>query len=363
MTRDGHLVLEHAIEEIQVGHSYRHDLGDLSELADSIRRVGLLSPITITTGNVLIAGRRRLAALRQLGQRTTPVWVVTGVSDRLSMVLAIQDEHTLHKLLTPIEQAELYAELKALLAEENARRQEATRFRAPGGEGSGEAGDGGVDSTPPSPAGSSRGGKTRVQAARAVTGRDSHGMLDQVVELQQIAADDHEDPQVRQAAAEALLELNADGKVNGRYLRVKLLQAVNTLTGDAQDPDQPDPVRTAAADALALVQAQVTPKDALTEAARGLARLTELRQDAAAHVPRAGWSDLDPLARPRHQIRKLVDLLRREHGWWELYDPVEFARYADPDQWALVESYLAGATDFLDAARAARPPIPIAAAS
>ncbi|OJV75953.1 MAG: hypothetical protein BGO37_06870 [Cellulomonas sp. 73-92] len=362
MSRDGHLVLEHAIDEIHVGHAYRHDLGDLSELANSIRRVGLLAPITITTGNVLIAGNRRLAALRQLGQRTTPVWVVTGVSDRLSTVLAIQDEHTLHKLLSPIEQAQLYGELKELLAEDAARRQQATRFGAPTPDPQ-PSGDGGVDSTPPSPT-TTGGGKTRVQAARAVTGRDSHGMLDHVVELQQIAADDAQDPQVRQAAAEALLELNTDGKVNGRYLHVKLLQAVSTLTGQAQDPDQPDPVRAAAADALAQVQAQPTAKDALAEATRALTRITELGQDATASTTgRAGWTDADPLARPRHQIRKLVDLLRREHGWWDQYDPVEFARYADPDQWALVESYLAGATGFLDTARAARPPGPVAVAS
>lgn len=124
----GHLVLEHAINQIAEGHSYRRDLGDLKELTESVRRFGLLSPIVITVGNVLISGNRRLAVMRELGHRTVPGWVVQGVSDKLSTVLAIQDENTLHKMLTPIEQAELYEELKLLYAEEAQRRETATQF-------------------------------------------------------------------------------------------------------------------------------------------------------------------------------------------------------------------------------------------
>ena len=362
----GHLVLEHATDHIIDGHSYRRDLGDLEELTESIRRFGLLSPIVITTGNVLISGNRRLAVMRTLGHRTVPVWVVQGVSDKLSTVLAIQDENTLHKMLTPIEQAELYEELKQLYAGENARKQESTQFgslaRASDGdgvEGGEEAGvrgseHGGVDSTPPQPAGAGAGGKTRIQAAKAVTGRDSHSMLDQVVELKQIAASDGEHPEVRQAAAEALLELNTDGKVNGRYLRVKLLQALNTLQRWALDPDEPDAVREAAAGELELVKTQEYPKDAMKEVTRALSRVGQLRKDAAALVPREGWKDADPLLRQKHAIRKLVDLLRREHGWWDRYNPEDFGKYADEEQWELVETYITEAATFLDQARTAR---------
>ncbi|GGM49577.1 ParB N-terminal domain-containing protein [Microbacterium saperdae] len=363
----GHLVLEHATDQIIDGHSYRRDLGELEELTESIRRFGLLSPIVITTGNVLISGNRRLAVMRALGHRTVPVWVVQGVSDKLSTVLAIQDENTLHKMLTPIEQAELYEELKQLYAEENARKQESTQFgsltRTPdtnvhveGGEESGVRGSehGGVDSTPPQPAGTGAGGKTRIQAAKAVTGRDSHSMLDQVVELKQIAASDAEHPEVRQAAAEALLELNTDGKVNGRYLRVKLLQALNTLDRWALDPDEPDAVREAAAAELELVKAQEHPKDAMKEVTRALSRVGQLRKDAAALAPREGWKDADPLLRQKHAIRKLVDLLRREHGWWDRYNPTDFGQYADAEQWELVQTYITETATFLDQARTAR---------
>lgn len=369
MSRSGYLVLEHSIDEIELGFSFRRDLGDLDELVESIRRTGgLLVPISITPQNVLIAGERRLAALRILEYRVVPVWVVTGISDRLATVLAIKDEHALQKMLTPVEQAELYTEYKEILAEDNARKQRATRFGArpdtdaqdpdaatadPGEAPAGPGGDGGVESTPPQsePAGGS--GKTRVQAAKAVTGRDSHSMLDQVVELQQIAAAETEDPEIRQEAAEALIELNTDGKVNGRYLRVKILQAVAALRRAADDPAEPEPVRQAASAELQVAQAQEAPKDMLREATRALTHLTQLRQQAAAAGP-SGWTDADPLLRQKHQNRRLVDLLRREHGWWDRFDADDFGRYADPDQWELVASYAAGSSRFLEAATLAR---------
>lgn len=368
MSRAGYLVLEHSIDEIELGFSFRHDLGDLDELVESIRRTGgLLVPISITTQNVLIAGKRRLAAMRILEYRVVPVWVVTGVSDKLGTVLAIQDEHALQKLLTPVEQAELYTEYKEILAEDNARKQRATRFgarsvpddqihAASGPEAVevapvGADGDGGAESTPPQAPPAS--GKTRVQAAKAVTGKDSHSMLEQVVELQQIAAAETEAPEIRQEAAEALIELNTDGKVNGRYLRVKILQALAALQRAADDPAEPEAVRQAAASELQVVQAQEGPKDMFREATRAVTHLAQLRQQATAAGP-MGWTDVDPLLRQKHQNRRLVDLLRREHGWWDRFDPSDFGRYADAEQWQLMETYAAGATGFLTAATAAR---------
>lgn len=363
----GHLVLEHTIDDITEGHSYRRDLGDLTELSESVERFGLLSPIVITTDNVLISGNRRLAVMRSLGHRTVPVWVVPGVSDKLSMVLAIQDENTLHKMLTPIEQAELYDELKQLYTEEAERRDAVTRFGSHTREnhltevqipGSSGGMSGGVDSTPPQTGPTvTAGGKARVQAAKAVTGRDSHGMLDQVVELKQIAATDDEHPDVRQAAAEALLELNTDGKVNGRFLRVKLLQAIAQLEQWAGHPDEPDSVRDAAKAELQQVRQVEHPKDAMKEATQAVARVSQLRQQAAAGASGEGWKDADPLLREKHQIRKLVDLLRREHGWWDRYDAEIFGAHADAEQWELVETHITHAGLFLDAARNARHPV------
>lgn len=45
----------------------RQELGNIEELAESIRRVGLITPIGLTRGLQLIAGERRLTALKSLG--------------------------------------------------------------------------------------------------------------------------------------------------------------------------------------------------------------------------------------------------------------------------------------------------------
>lgn len=346
----GHLVLEQAIDQIRRGSQYRRDPDeDLDELCGSLERVGILNPPAITEDAVLITGNRRLAAMERLGWRVTPVWVVPDVSDKLSYVLAIRDEQTLQKALKPLEQAELYEELKALYAEDAQRRDAATRFGSPDRDARvSEARDGGAESAPPS-----GGGKARTQAARAVTGRDSRTMLEQINELRRIAADDTEDPYVRQEAAEALIELNTDGKVNGRYLAVKTAQNLAGIRRAADDSDAPDTVRASARQELQTLEKLERPAEVARESGLALARLTQLRESAAG-VERVGWKDADPLLREKHQIRKLVDLLRREHGWWDRYDPTDFGKYADEEQWELVETFITESAGFLDHARTAR---------
>lgn len=346
----GHLVLEQAIDQIRRGAQYRRDPDeDLDELCGSLQRVGILNPPAITEDGVLITGNRRLAAMERLGWRVTPVWVVPDVSDKLSYVLAIRDEQTLHKALKPLEQAELYEELKALYAEDAQRRDAATRFGSADRDARmADVRDGGAESAPPS-----GGGKARTHAARAVTGRDSRTMLEQINELRRIAATDDEDPYVRQEAAEALIELNTDGKVNGRYLHVKAAQNLAGIRRAAEDPDAPEPVRASARQELQTLERLERPAEIAKESGLALARLTQLRESAGT-TERIGWKDTDPLLRERHQIRKLVDLLRREHGWWDRFDPADFGRHAEADQWELVETYIAQSDAFFQKARTAR---------
>ena len=354
----GHLELEHPIVDIVRGHSFRRIVDeDIDELCDSIRRTGLIVPPSVTEGYVLIAGDRRLAALERLGHLVTPLWIVHGVSDKLSRILAIRDEQTLRKALKPVEQAELYEELKQLYAQDAERRDSLTRFGSPErAEKLADtwAGDGGADSAPPQ---KPNAGKARVQAAKAVTGRDSREMLERIGELRRIAADDDEDPIVRQHAAEALLELNEDGRVNARYLAVKTRQQLTGLQRFAEHPDMPEPVREAARQELRALQVDVPPAEAMREAKLALDRVTAVHW-AAEKDSQIGWVDIDPLMREKHANRKLVDLLRREHGWWDRFDPQVFGSYADEEQWELVDSYVAGGTAFVEAARQARATTP-----
>lgn len=55
------------IEEIMIKKRIRKNLGDLNILAESLKKHGLLNPITLTSGKELIAGERRLQAAKLLG--------------------------------------------------------------------------------------------------------------------------------------------------------------------------------------------------------------------------------------------------------------------------------------------------------
>jgi DNA modification methylase len=56
-----------SIDQVIVKERVRKDFGNLDELANSIREVGLIQPIVVTRDLQLIAGERRLRALRKIG--------------------------------------------------------------------------------------------------------------------------------------------------------------------------------------------------------------------------------------------------------------------------------------------------------
>jgi N6-adenosine-specific RNA methylase IME4 len=64
------------LNEIIVGDRHRRDLGDVKGLAASIAEIGLLHPVVVTPARKLVAGARRLAAVKALGWKTIPVRVV-----------------------------------------------------------------------------------------------------------------------------------------------------------------------------------------------------------------------------------------------------------------------------------------------
>jgi len=55
--------------EIQEKKGLRKDFGDLTQLTESIRKVGIINPITISKDGVVVAGRRRLRAWRILHKK------------------------------------------------------------------------------------------------------------------------------------------------------------------------------------------------------------------------------------------------------------------------------------------------------
>jgi hypothetical protein len=66
-----------AVADIRVGERHRKAMGDLDALGASILDVGLLNPVTVDTTGLLLAGERRLRAMRDvLGWEWVPVHVV-----------------------------------------------------------------------------------------------------------------------------------------------------------------------------------------------------------------------------------------------------------------------------------------------
>ncbi len=95
-----------AISEIKVNPGRREaDLNGISELAQSISKVGLLNPITIDPDHTLIAGLHRLEAAKRL-EWTEIECTVCGL-EGLHAELAEIDENVVRTALSTIEYGEL----------------------------------------------------------------------------------------------------------------------------------------------------------------------------------------------------------------------------------------------------------------
>lgn len=302
----GHLELERRVDAIEVGIRHRRDPGDLNPLINSIARVGLLQPITITPDGLLICGYRRLEAIKQLGWRTLRVWVRPGLSADLTRLLAERDENTTHKPLTALEAARLYDEVKTVLKEDAARRQRATQFGREEGVSAGQPGRG--ESPPP------QGGHARVrhQAAQLVTHRASYKQLEQVLSMERIAADRDQPQDVRDVAEAELERIRNGGAVDPGYQRVR---AVAEAAAKRPDPDAD--FDHAAAKALEIAKA---------ERRERMRRNREKRAAAAAVRKRT----------PRSFVLLWAEML----GWTDHYDAEQIAREVKDDDWQLFEKVL-----------------------
>ena len=92
------------IESIKVKKRVRQEMGDISSLAESMKRFGQISPIVINSDKVLIAGGRRLEAARSLGWRNINV-VIAEITDELTMLEYEREENIQRVNFTPAEEA------------------------------------------------------------------------------------------------------------------------------------------------------------------------------------------------------------------------------------------------------------------
>lgn len=290
--------MSYAVDAIQVGHRHRQDLGDLDELAASVRDVGLLEPISVTPSGVLVTGLRRLEVLRRLGVRTTPVWITEGVSSRLAELLAEQHENLHRKDLTATEQAALWVELKELYAQ--AATHGRPRKDAPDEGNPGDSHDfsDGEDH------------RSRVRAARVITGRDSSQRLARVDEVARLAADESLPAGLRAELRAQLDKMDATGKVHGPYQRARdLLDAHRRAQGG--EPGG--------------------------------------RSVASGSVPHQGWREVDGPLRARLALRRLAQACAELDGWWELTDADQLLADVDAQQVAHVVDFLRHSLHYLTA--------------
>ena len=308
----GHIELDRTVESIIVGNRHRTDLGDLTALAESIARDGLLQPLTVTIDGVLVCGARRLAAIKLLGWRTVNVWVRSGITGRLGHLLAEQDDNMLHKDLTPVEAAALYRELKTLMAEDASRRQAATRFSAenqPGKDGAGNF-----------PAPSEPVGRASEQAAAMIPGGASYKTLDKIDYLRQVTDDPDLPATVRDDAAAELERIDAGAPVHPGFERIRA---------------------------------------AVTEAASETTDLEALAQEAVARAqaaqtnpaPVTSTGETEPARWP---VRAFVATWSELADWWTHYDAEVLANELNDEQIASFLATADGTSAFADELRTAR---------
>ncbi len=101
------------IKEIRVKEGRRRlDMGHVKELADSIRELGLLNPVTIDKEKNLIAGLHRLEAVKQLGR--SEVECTLSSLDGLQAELAEIDENFVRSGLSAVEYGEMLLRRKEI---------------------------------------------------------------------------------------------------------------------------------------------------------------------------------------------------------------------------------------------------------
>ncbi|MFM1964917.1 MAG: hypothetical protein RL134_642 [Actinomycetota bacterium] len=116
------------------GRNIRRDLGDLTELVDSIKGIGLLQPLTVApdaehNGFVIIAGHRRYAAAVQSGADAVPCIVRFDLDSQARQLEAMLVENLQRTDLTVMEEADAYQQLELLGVKEAAIAKSTGRSR------------------------------------------------------------------------------------------------------------------------------------------------------------------------------------------------------------------------------------------
>jgi uncharacterized protein DUF4326/ParB-like nuclease family protein len=203
-----------AVADVRVEGRHRSDLGDLENLAESLRELGQLQPIVVTDDLRLIAGGRRLAAARSLGWAEIEAKIARGLTDAAALLRAERDENTCRKSFAPTEEHALY---EALLALQSPQRPE-----QPGHVG-------GVDASKEKAGPSARDKQSAAAIVSGSAGR--HKTLEKVRDVKRLAEDPDRSDRLRQKARDALAEMDRTGNIAGPHASVMLAARAEEARG------------------------------------------------------------------------------------------------------------------------------------
>lgn len=110
------------INKIKINDRIRKDFGDIDELAKDIEENGLINPPVVTPDYTLIAGERRLKALKSLGKKDIEVRIMTVDSAEQALNLEIS-ENEVRKDFSKAERIDYARRLERIEAAKAKERQ------------------------------------------------------------------------------------------------------------------------------------------------------------------------------------------------------------------------------------------------
>lgn len=111
------------IADIVVADRHRRDLGDIDALAQSIKDLGLLQPVVVTPDMRLVAGARRLEAVKRNGEGEIEITFANNLDEALKLILAERDENTCRLDFSPLEMVSVGRALEPFEREAAKERQ------------------------------------------------------------------------------------------------------------------------------------------------------------------------------------------------------------------------------------------------
>lgn len=204
------------VDQVILGDRHRKDFGDIASLARSIEEKGLLQPIAVTPGNILIAGERRLRAWQITRYRDRPIPV--HVVDLQEIVRGEWAENADRKDFTPSEIVAIKRALEPLIS-------------TPVGRPSKEISESCANKTK---------GKTTEKVATYAGVSARH-----IEKAEAIVAAAETNPE---RFGKLLEDMDRTGRVNGPYKRLQVIKQVQLIKDEVPALPQRGPYRTIVAD-------------------------------------------------------------------------------------------------------------------